>query len=238
MSTSSSKTTPSMSLKELESWINDKKLSVIASVACRDCGQYRLFFSDKYALYTTIGKDRNGDNAVIGHMPILLEHVVKCICSQKLTTGSERIFFGSTDGYIYRMNAGSSFDGAPIPHRLKLIFNHTKSPRTLKRYRKLALEIQGQTYSEFLASYVLGYGTTEVVQPGNVLLTSSYSPAFWDSFIWDAFYWDGTSLIPTELGLEGTEVNLALLITGSSDSIYPFTIAGVFLHYSPRRGLR
>ena len=222
----------------IKSWINDKKLSAIATVACRDCAQYRLFFSDKYALYTTVGKDRNGNNAVIGHMPVRLEHVIKCICSQKLTTGSERIFFGSTDGYIYRMNAGSSFDGVPISHRLKLIFNHTKSPRTLKRYRKLALEIQGASYSEFLASYVLGYGTTEVEQPGNVLLTSSYFPAFWDSFVWDAFYWDGTSLIPTELGLEGTEVNLSLLITGSSDAIYPFTLAGVFIHYSPRRGLR
>ena len=217
----------------IKSWINDKKIIGVAAITSRDLNQYRLFFSDKYAIYMTIGT-----KGVVGLLPVQLEHVVRCICSQKLTTGAERIFFGSSGGFVYRMNAGSSFDGAPIAHRLKLVFNHTKSPRTRKRYRKLALEIQSAAYAEFLASYILGYGTSEVEQPGNTFLTSTFSPSYWDSFVWDAFYWDGLSLSPSEMSLDGTEVNISLLISGSSDAIYPFTLAGAFIHFSPRRGVR
>ena len=217
----------------IQSWITDKKAAVISSVTNRELSQYRLFFSDKYALTVTIGP-----KGVVGMMPMLLEHQVKCVCAGETSAGSERIYFGSTDGFVYRMDAGSSFDGAPITHRLKLVFNHTKSPRTLKRYRKLALEIQGAAYSEFLASYLLGYGTSEIEQPGNITMTSTYTPSYWDSFVWDAFYWDGQSLTPSEMDLDGSAVNMALLVSGSSDAIYPFTIAGAFVHFSPRRGLR
>lgn len=217
----------------IQAWITANKSSVISSSISRELSQYRLFFSTKYALYVTLGP-----KGLVGIMPQQFDHQVKCICNGELSTGTERSFFGSTDGYVYRLGAGSSFDGGAINHRLKLVFNHAKSPRLRKRYRKLVLEVSGALYAEFSLSYVLGYGTTDISQPGTVVLASTLSPSYWDTAVWDAFYWDGVSLAPSELSINGSAENLAVYITGSSDSIYPFLLNGAFVHYTPRRQMR
>jgi hypothetical protein len=217
----------------IQSWITENRSKVISSSVNRELSQYRLFFSTQYALYITMGP-----KGVVGIMPIKHVHQVKCICNGELSDGTERSFFGSTDGYIYRMDVGSSFNGAAIDTRLKLVFNHSKSPRMRKRYRKIVLEISGANYAELKLSYVLGYGSTEISQPGTVTMTQSLSPAYWDSFVWDNFFWDGVSLAPSELSIDGSGENIAILITGYSDIVYPFTLNGAFISYSPRRQLR
>jgi len=217
----------------IQPYITANKGLVAASITNRELSQYRLFFSNNNALYVTIGP-----KGVIGMMPQQFLNPVRCCWRGEFSDGSERTFFGSSDGFVYRMDVGSSFDGEPISHRFKLAFNHSKSPRTRKRYRQAAFEVQGTTYAEFDASYILGYASPEIFQPNALTLVTDFNPAFWDSFVWDAFIWDGKSLSPSELDLSGTAENIALLVSGSSDFIYPFTLSGSFLHFSPRRNMR
>ncbi|TFH51408.1 MAG: hypothetical protein E4H01_00520 [Lysobacterales bacterium] len=64
--------------------INEKRPLAVASCVVRDKNQYRLFFSDKTALYMTM----NGTDSR-GIMPVLLQHQITCVWSQENATGSE-----------------------------------------------------------------------------------------------------------------------------------------------------
>jgi hypothetical protein len=163
---------------------------------------------------------------------------VTCICSQESANGVEEIYFGSTNGMVYQMDRGTSFDGEPISYNLELSYNHFGNPRLLKQYRKAAIEVSGSHYCEFNFAYSLGYGTTELSQPAGSTIENNLSGTNWDSFTWDNFFWDGRNLLPSEADMDGVAENISLIFSGTSDEFDSFTIGGVSIAYTPRRMLR
>ena len=200
--------------------------------------QYRLFFSDGAGLYITLV---NGKLA--GCMPVYFPDPVRCAWEGKWSDGEDYCLFGSDDGFVYQMDKGTSFDGDEIEFLLQLNFSPARSARTLKRYRKAALELaaessQARTYVEFHAAAIIGYDSPEYNQPVSAGYTQLVGSSRWDSFAWDEFFWDSNGLEPVEMSLDGTSENMALLLYGSADYIAPFTINSGLVHYSPRRMMR
>jgi hypothetical protein len=137
------------------------------------------------------------------------------------------------------MDIGTSNDGEAIVYQLVLAYNNLKSPQVNKRFRKMSLEVSGDSYVEFSLSYRLGYFNPNIAQPIPSLSGVVFSAlSEWDSFTWDNFFWDGQSLLPEELAMEGTGDNVSIVLTGSSDEFAPFTITGALIHYTPRTRLR
>src|SRR3954468_670985 len=155
--------------------MNTPRTKVTASCVSRDKSQYRLFFSDQYAVYVTFDGKK-----IIGMMPMLLGNAVRVIWSSEESDGTETIFFGSTNGMVYQMEKGTSFDGDAIEHYLYLAFNFSRSPRVSKHYRKCALEVTGTGYADFSFAYELGYASTDIPQPSQVTVVTSFSSVFWD----------------------------------------------------------
>lgn len=204
-----------------------------ASCVVREKNQYRLFFSGGAALYVTfIG------NKVAGLMPVSLTNAVKCICSLESTDGVEEVFFGSSNGYVYQMDKGTSHDGENIAWSFELVFNHFGSPRQLKQFRKLVSEIAGSGYASFAIGYNVGYGTTDLPQGITETVTSSLGSTNWDTFTWDQAFWDGQSLSPSAIDLDGTAENISLAFSGDSDEFLPITVNGAIVDYTARRALR
>jgi hypothetical protein len=199
----------------------------------REKAQYRVFFSDSYALYLTIS-----NNNLLGAMPVQFPNPVTVVCEGESPDGAETSFFGSTNGFVYRLDAGTSFDGAEIAANITLVFNAIRSPRILKRYRKGSLEISGTSYAEFTFSYDLGYSSTDLGQDTGANYSSNLVASYWDSVSWDNFVWDGRTLAPSEVEIMGTAENIAVRIASISDIYAPFTVNSTILHYSMRRGLR
>jgi len=214
-------------------FIQQHRTLVTASGVNREKGQYRVFFSDGTALYVTLS---NGQ--YLGTMPMQFTNAVACMAEGEKADGSETSFFGSTNGYVYRLDAGTSFDGSAIPANLTLVFNAIGSPRLLKRFRKASLEVNGNGYAEFAFGYDLAYGSTDVGQDANVNYASNLATAYWDTAYWDNFVWDGRTLAPTEVEVKGTAENIAVKIASNSAEYQAFTINTAILHYTPRRGLR
>lgn len=214
-------------------FVQQRRNLLTASGVNREKGQYRIFFSDGYGLYLTF---INGQ--MIGSMPVQFPNAVTCMCEGQKPDGSETSFFGSTNGYIYRLDAGTSFDGAEISANMFLVFNAINSPRVLKRYRKGSLEITGTSYAEFAFNYELGYGSVEYEQPIDRSYESNLVSSFWDRAFWDAFVWDGRTLAPSEVEVEGTAENIAVRIASISSIYETFTINSIILHYTMRRGIR
>ena len=215
--------------KTLTGWRN----SVIASTVSRDLSQYRLFFTNDNGIYITmIGRK------VIGIMPILFPDTVRCMASGLMANHSEAIFFGSDDGMVHQMDKGTSFDGDNIEAYINLAYNFSEGVRTIKKYRDGALEISGDGYASFSFGYSLGYGSTDILQPADQTIVSSFSAGFWDTGNWEVGVWDGQTLSPSTFELDGEGENISLAIKSNSDIYEPFTISGGLIHYSPRRELR
>lgn len=213
--------------------INSFRTLAVDSCISRDRSQYRLFFSNKYAVYTTIISGR-----VVGMMPVLFTDTVRCCFSLEMNDGSEAIFFGSDDGWVFQMDSGTSFDGDAIDAYIELAYNFARAPRINKRYRDAMVEIEGEGYAEITFGYSLGYGTTQLSQPTPQAVVTNFSPTYWDSFIWDAFIWDGQTLIPNIVPLEGEAENVSFAIRSNADYFEPFIITGLVYQYTPRRRLR
>ena len=225
---------PSALTMMLRPFVQIRRNLATGSCVNREKSQYRVFFSDGSGLYLTI---LNGK--FLGAMPVQFSHPVACIVEGEKPDGTETSFFGSTDGYVYRLDVGTSFDGGVIPANFNLVINPIGSPRILKRYRKASVEMTGESYAEFAFGYDLGYGTQSIDQPDDQTLTTNLrGGAFWDGFTWDAFVWDGSGISPSEVEVNGTAENIAVRVTSVSNLFQPFTVNSVTLHYTPRRGIR
>lgn len=153
----------------VHTWLNARRSLALASCVVRDKNQYRLFFSDDYALYCTFDGQK-----LLGMMPVLLDFSVKCICSLEASDGDEEIYAGGDDGMVYQMEKGTSFDGGDIDHFLYLHYHHSKSPQLEKAYKSMTLESQGDGYAELDYTYQLGYNSSEYTQPGTGTITFDF----------------------------------------------------------------
>lgn len=221
--------------EKIKRWLNTQRTKVLSSCVSRNKSQYRLFFSDQYALYVTFR-----GNKIAGMTQIYLDHQVKRVWSSEESDGSESIYFGSTNGMVYQMEKGTSFDGTAIEHWLHIAFDHLGSPRTLKQFREAMLEITGEGYTSFQFTYELGYGDTTINQPASVTKTSAFSSRVWDAVgaVWETLFWDGRQLNKTNADLGGTAENISLMFRGSSDYDSPIRFSGALIHYTPRRNIR
>jgi hypothetical protein len=205
----------------------------VGSTVNRDKGQYRVFFSDGSGLYMTV---LNGK--LLGSMPVQFEHNINCCVESESPSGGTVQFFGSTNGYVYQMDLGTSFDGDAIPANINLVFSATGTPRVLKRYRKASVELTGDSYTEIQFGYDLGYRTTAITQPDDASYENDLRSSYWDEMVWDNFVWDGADITPSEIEVSGTAENMAIRVSSNSDLFAPFTVNNIIVHYTLRRGLR
>tara|TARA_R110002096_G_C14661910_1_gene728354 strand:+ start:36611 stop:38683 length:2073 start_codon:yes stop_codon:yes gene_type:complete len=219
--------------RHVQSFINTKRTIVSASCIARDKNQYRLFFSDKTGIYVTTEGQK-----VVGIMPILFSNNATCAESLEDSTGVEVMMIGSSNGKVYQLDRGTSFDGEPIEAYLKTFFNFSKSIRYLKKYLGVTLEATGEGYAEFNFSTELGYNSTDISQPSTQNQVVPLGTVFWDTFVWDSFVWDGASLAPTSAKLEGSAENISIVIRKNSDYFFPMNLTGAMIRFIPRRQLR
>ena len=217
----------------LPKFIQQHRNLAIGSTVNRDKGQYRVFFSDGSGLYMTI---LNGK--LLGSMPVQFAHNINCCIDSEAPNGGTVQFFGSTNGYVYQMDLGTSFDGDAIPANMNLVYNATGTPRVLKRYRKASVELTGDSYTEIQFGYDLGYRTTAITQPDDASYENDLRSSYWDEMVWDNFVWDGADISPSEIDVTGTAENMAIRVSSNSDLFSPFTVNNIIVHYTLRRGLR
>lgn len=219
--------------RRIQDWVTERRTTIDASCIARDKNQYRLFFTDGSALFITMYNRK-----LVGMMPMFFLDNVECCCSLEKADGSEAIYFGSDDGFVYQMEKGTSMDGDDLEHYLYLVFNHSGGPRTIKSYRNGMLEVEGQGYAEMQISADLGYGSANVIQQDSQSAVMGFDASFWDAGSWDVGVWDGVTLMPSEFDLCGDAENCSLKIYGNSDYFAPITLSGAIINMIPRRLMR
>lgn len=214
-------------------FIQQRRNLAVASLLNREKGQYRIFFSDGTGVYLTL---LNGK--MLGAMPVQFPDIMTCACEGEFPDGTATSFLGGANGFVYRLDAGTSFDGLDISANINLVYNSIKSPRILKRFRKASVELTGDSYAEIAFAYDLAYRSTALAQAEDALYSNDLRSSYWDGMTWDNFVWDGSDISPSEIEVEGTAENMAIRISSVSAILEPFTVNNIIVHYTPRRGLR
>ena len=195
--------------KYIHPWLKDKISDVQCSLRVKDKNQYRLFFNDMQAVTMTLD-----GNKLIGFTRQLYDVLPVCACSTEDSTGKEELFFGSTDGFVYQMDSGRTFNGSALSSIVKFHFNHLKRPNHYKRIRFITLELTApiNTYLQFNVEF--DYGDT-----GNESQTFLLdSPGgVWGVDDWDAFIWGTGSTASLPIDIDGEGRNFSLTIYNSGE---------------------
>ncbi len=225
---------PTTLTKNIYPFIARERGNLMASAVNRAKGQYRLFFRDGYGLYCTVLNQQ-----YLGSALVLFPDVITCADITHLSDGEEATYVGSESGYVFQMDMGTSFDGAPIDAYITTAWDPVKSPRILKRFRAASIEVQGDSYAEIQYGWQMGYGNSQIPQLPDISLPLNLSNVpHWDEFTWDEFVWDGSGLTPTDTDETGTAENISVIISSGSNYTAPYTVNSIIHHYSMRRGMR
>lgn len=217
--------------------VDSMRSKVVASSVYRSRNQYRLYGNDGTGLIMTVV-----GGEVVGIMPFdynsgrtsnLIN--VTCVCSGEDSTGKDVVFFGADNGYVYQADKGSSFDGYLIQRYLRMPFNNIKSPRVIKEYMKVVLEMTSEGYSEIRFQPEFSYGDSNIQAHVTTTETVQGSGGYWDVDYWESFFYDGRTVNSPEFNITGQGINLALIFYSNNDIDLGHVLQGMLNHYILRQ---
>ncbi|TIW28674.1 MAG: hypothetical protein E5V63_04125 [Mesorhizobium sp.] len=98
--------------------------------------QYRMYWDDGSGVVLYMGRKYPET------LPFKLPATFYSSCVGEIQAGNgDRLFAGGTDGYVYELDKGTSFDGAAIDTYLRLAFNNLKSPTQNKAFHKFTADV-------------------------------------------------------------------------------------------------
>jgi hypothetical protein len=210
--------------------IQKYKDSISASLIVRDKNQYRLYFNDKTGVVMTFVNGRNE-----GIMPFTMSNQIVCSCSGEDSNGDEVLYGGFDDGYVRRIDSGTSFDGAAVESFVRLAYFHYGTPQLKKRFREILLELSADTSTTLNIYPDFNFGD------GTIPTSSSYDITVSDDD------WNVDDVQSDTLGvavvdkararISGLGENMGILIKNSSTYDKPVTLQGAVVQYS-ERGLK
>jgi len=211
--------------------VRQLKPTVVSSLRVRSKNQYRIFFEGGQGLIVLLEGSK-----VVGITQMNYGMPIRCTASVEDTDGQEILLFGSDNGYVYRMDSGTSFDGEEVNAWIRPMFNHFGSPENKKRYFKVTLEIEAgsSTSLAFVPEYEYGSSNFPSAIEGDLDVQGTSKA--WDSLQthWRDFYWDNQVVSTVDGYIDGTGRNLSLFIRSTATYDKPHTIQGAIVHYSVR----
>ncbi len=203
-------------------------VTVDCAFVLRSKSQYRLFYSDGSFLIFWFGSGMDRPEIMAGNYG----KRVRCICAGEESDGSEAIFFGSDDGFVYQMDAGTSLDGSEIDSYVRLPVT-CNSPRQRKRFKKLFAAMA--TNPNINLKYVVEYGPSETEQGASVAndFTVRGGGGVWDVDNWGSFYWSGGFEGRADQGMEGEGSIAYITMYGKSSTDQPHTLKSLTVNFVP-----
>jgi len=218
----------------IDPYMQQQKEKAINSVKVRAKNQYRLFFNDKTGVTMTYINRQNR-----GIMPFTLKHQLYSVCSAEDENGFEVVYGGFEDGYVRKIDSGTSFDGESVPSFIRTSYHSYGSPQAKKRFRDINLEVNADTSTSLTIQPSFDYGGT--YDPRTSPAASSYTvPVTADQWTAADISNDatGVTVVASErIKINGIGTNMGLIIKNESIYDKPITLQGAVVNYS-LRGIR
>ena len=91
---------------------------------------------------------------------------------------TENIYFGATDGYIYRMEQGNTLDGTPIPATFATPFIPLGDPKVRKTIYKSTTYLDVNGEFELRKTLKFDFDQPDSIQPNSITLSSTSASSF------------------------------------------------------------
>lgn len=213
--------------KDIQPLVDQKRGMQISSCVVRNNNQYWLLFDDGSGIIMQVLQSNNTNAPTIGPAMAFdygVDRVMNVIDSFVDIDGIDRALAGSTDGFVYELNRGTTLDGDSMRFNLMLHFNHSNSLRIRKNYRRTVFHVEATGYAEFEIGHDLGFGKRSIRQSRLQDQSLLGKGGFWDSFVWTAFVWDTPMVEELNVYTPGNGDSIALIVAGDSEITEQFTL--------------
>lgn len=214
-----------------EAYLRRKKVAGVAlvgSFVCRAKSHYRIVWADGAGLAVYMG------GKTPSAIPFDYGFTPTCFAGGEMDDG-EAMFAGSTDGFVYRLDSGPSYDGAGIIASCMTPFNHFGAIMQHKRFHKVTLELASGPRSRIHMVAQFDYGAPDQpIDAGQNFLVRG-GGGLWDEFHWDEFYWDDPIEGTAECHIDGVGRNASFVFATESGPVEPAHVLQAYsVHFSPR----
>lgn len=237
--------------RNIQPMIDAKRGLLTATCVVKSMNQYRLFFNDGTGIIIYMqpkNAESSGGTVLIGDevggiLPFDYSVMgagwyINTVESIIDANGIEQIIASGSDGYVYTLNVGTSFDGNPIESHFMMPFNSSKSPRVEKHYKRSVFGLNCKGTANLTIGYDLDYADGNSDLGVRSITTLLGSGGIWDIFTWDKFNWDSPATKDYEVDMPGNGKNISLLVYGNTDQDLPYTIQNITMQYIIRRQAR
>lgn len=203
----------------------------VASCVVKAKDQYLLFFSDGSGISIYFGR-KNPE-------PMLFEYpfVVSCLHVAEVD-GEERVFVGATDGFVYEVNKGTSFDGDTVPAFIQLAFGHQGATQTFKRYPKAIFNMVAGPEAEVSVSPIFDYDRGYQPLKLEELLAFDGGGSMWGDMQTADFVWSAPTDAEATAYLQGMGKSMSLVMFSNSAFMRSYIAQSATIFLSPRGNAR
>ena len=218
--------------KKVETSYQNLRDDISLSIVDRAKNQYTVWFNSSTTskaiglVFTFSGKNLRG----AGYAN--LETTVECSAAGKDANREDIIYFGDGDGYVQRMNSGTSFDGEPIETRGATSFYHYQTPNKWKHYRRLTFEVSAEEATSIDWRIDTNYQSTKVPVPITQTKAIPSASNTYNVGVWGTFVWGSSFLNQVMLRAAGYGVNMRVVFATRSKYRTAHTIHNLVTEYT------
>lgn len=225
---------PAIFSRNVKPLMDAAQQTAVAARLAKQAYQYRLYLDNGTVLTAAILTPE----AVIQPRDVSFTqqrypHPAVCLGEGGIPGDAQAMFFGTADGWVMQESVGQSFDGETIVAVLRLAYNHSKSPSTKKRYRKLELEMSAKQTVVVLCRQQFDYSDGKYPASPSMGAEATVGGAVWGGGHWDEFLWSATDVSRAQINVSGVGRNMGLLLWNEEQDMEPFILQGMVVHYSP-----
>lgn len=192
--------------------------------------QYRVFLSDGFGLIFTFSMSSSKYSSssyktIKGITTFRYLVGVSCVCDR---------FFGSTDGYLYEFDSGTSYNGNPIDTLLSTSYFHYNSPSIIKRFKEVYLEGSIPYKLAFSVKADFDYRNVDYIRSttqGDLVISGGMG-ANYDSGVYGESRYGESENQTSVYYVSAYGTNMSLSVRTSSKYIEPHVLSSMVVHYS------
>jgi len=214
--------------KNVQVTLKQKQNLITCHIIHRAKNQYRIFFSDGTGFIWTFDEEQKikGITMMDTSIPVL------CTDESEGSDGEIQIYFGSDDGFIYKMDSGTSFNGEPIVTKFNTAFYAYSTPSYRKRFRKVTLEGRAERGVIFYGKLEFDYRASTTPKGITEEAASLGLGGIYGLDSYGAFTYGTTEVQNPILRDDGYGKNMSLVMTTSNKYTEPYVLNSMIVDYT------
>jgi hypothetical protein len=198
-----------------ETFIENRE-NITTSAIDRDKLRYYLFYTDSTTFKSGGLVFTFTDSRLKGATKLSLPNKIICSTEGTFTDGTNKTFLGASNGYVYQMFKGTSFDGLEIETSFTTSYYGYGSNRAWKHFKRIGFEIEADHRTIFKVRSRYDYQSPQLPTPSEESQTLTEGSGIWDTSEWDSFTWANDVLSTAIFYIQGYGTSMAISLRTNS----------------------